>query len=41
MDESPPKRCPDCGARDAYRRRYETGGGWRVVYRCAECGRRA
>jgi DNA-directed RNA polymerase subunit RPC12/RpoP len=36
----PPTVCPDCGARDAYERRYTTGGGWRVEYRCGNCGRR-
>ncbi|MFC5366381.1 hypothetical protein [Salinirubrum litoreum] len=38
--EEPPARCPECGARDSFRKRYATGGGWRGEYRCAECGRR-
>ncbi len=37
---NPPEVCPDCGAVDAYMKRYETGGGWRPVYRCGDCGRR-
>ncbi|MFC6824428.1 hypothetical protein [Halopelagius fulvigenes] len=42
MDDSDlPDVCPECGARDAYERRFVTGGGWRAEYRCVECGRRA
>lgn len=34
-----PRRCPECGTRDALTTRYSTGGGWRVVgYRCQKCG---
>ncbi len=35
-----PSVCPECGARHSFRRRYVTGGGWRAVYRCSECGSR-
>jgi transposase-like protein len=35
-----PKVCPACGGINAYRKQYETGGGWRPVYRCVDCGRR-
>ena len=35
-----PRVCPGCGAVEAYTKRYETGGGWRAVYRCEDCGRR-
>ncbi|WP_380675365.1 hypothetical protein [Salinigranum sp. GCM10025319] len=34
-----PARCPACGSRDVRERR-ETGGGWRRVFRCGECGAR-
>jgi transposase-like protein len=38
---SPPAVCPRCGAVDAYRARYTTGGGWRIDhYWCTGCGRR-
>jgi len=43
MDSTGPKLpriCPDCGAVDAYTKRYVTGGGWRPVYRCKNCGLR-
>ncbi|MFA9516994.1 hypothetical protein ACERIT_07225 [Halopenitus sp. H-Gu1] len=35
-----PHVCPDCGAIDAYEKRFTIGGGWRFVYRCSNCGRR-
>ncbi|WP_255198288.1 hypothetical protein [Halorarius litoreus] len=38
---TPPRVCPDCGARNSYEPRYTTGGGWRRIYRCRECGRQA
>lgn len=31
-------QCPDCGS-TAVEKRYVTGGGWRAVYRCRDCGR--
>jgi DNA-directed RNA polymerase subunit RPC12/RpoP len=37
---TPPDVCPDCGARDSFRERHVTGGGWRREYRCGECGYR-
>ncbi|EMA01690.1 hypothetical protein [Haloferax denitrificans] len=39
--DGPPTVCGECGARHSFRRRYVTGGGWRTVYRCSECGSRA
>jgi len=35
-----PYICPECGAIDAYKKRFTIGGGWRFVYRCSNCGRR-
>lgn len=35
-----PNICPECGAIDAYEKRFTIGGGWRFVYRCSNCGRR-
>jgi DNA-directed RNA polymerase subunit RPC12/RpoP len=34
-----PVRCPACGSTEIRERR-ETGGGWRRVVRCADCGAR-
>ncbi|WP_435196219.1 TFIIB-type zinc ribbon-containing protein [Natronomonas sp. EA1] len=31
-------QCPECGSSDI-EKRYVTGGGWRAVYRCRNCGR--
>ncbi len=37
--DDPPDVCPECGAVDAYEKRYATGGGWRSEFRCRECHR--
>ncbi|MFC6991891.1 hypothetical protein ACFQH3_09075 [Haladaptatus sp. GCM10025707] len=36
----PATKCAECGAKGSYRKQMVTGGGWRAVYRCAECGHR-